>query len=168
MNIDQTKIEQAVTEQAVASLVETLTDHDHEIASTIRNKASELILKRVNQAIDDEILRVVQGGLEEIMFPCTNAYGEAKRPDRTLKEFIAEKVNEVFTEYVDGEGRPTKDSWHTRDPKNRRVIRIVDAAVKSKIQDDITAAANTVKTTINNHIAEFIKIQLNELTAKLK
>lgn len=168
MNIDQNKIEEAVVNQAVAEIVAAFTDPEHEIATAINSKAEALILERVNAAIDSEIKKVIEGGLESIMFPCTNTFGEQKRPDRTLREFIAEKVNEVFTEHVDGEGRPTKDSWYCRDDKNRRIIRLIDAAVKSKIQDDITAAAAQVKATINSHIAEFIKLQLNELTAKLK
>ncbi len=168
MNIDQTKIEEAVIAQSVAAIVDEFTDPYHDISSSIHKQAEKLILERVNKAIDDQIRSVIEHGLEEIVFPCTNGYGEQKRPDRTLREFIAEKVNEVFTEHLDSNGRPTTDSWYTRDPKNRRVIKIIDEAVKAKIQEDIVAAANAVKGTINQQIAEFIKLQLNELTARLK
>lgn len=168
MNIDQAKIEEAVVSQAVAALVENFTDPDNEISSEIHKKAEELILKKVNGTLEKRIKAVVDSGLENLIFPQTNGYGEKKKPDRTLREFIVDRVDEVFNEFLNNDGKPTKEDWYTRDPQNRRVVRIIKEAVGNKIQQDIVAAANEIKGKINQQIADFIKIQLNELTAKLK
>jgi len=167
MNIDTEELQKAVIAQAVASLVDSFGNPEDTIGTEINNRAKEHILKRCNEAMEVEIKRVIDSGLEKIVFPQTNAYGEEKRPDMTLREFIASRVESVFTEYLDSNGNPTKEAWY-RKPENMRVNKVIEEAVKNSIRDEVIAAAKAIQTKIHHYVGEFVKVQLNEAAGRFK
>ena len=167
MEINTDEVKRAVIAQSVAALVEQFGDVSGEIGGAIRSEASEQIIKRVHAAVDTEIKRVVETGLEHLIFPSTNVFGEEKSPAKTMREYVAEIVHNTFTEYLDRDGKPTRDSWYTK-PENQRVQRVIKEAISDKIRDEVMAASTQIHKNINHYLGEFIKLQLNEAAAKLK
>lgn len=166
MDINLIGIEKAIIDRAVEQIAEQFSDPNHEINTSIQEEARKLIIKRVNEAIEKEVSATIDRGLEAIVFPTTNCYGEKKKPDRTLREFIAELVKETFEEKLDSEGRPTKDSWYNK-PENCRVHRVIKQAIENTIREDVTNASRQIHQSINHYLGEFVKQQLNEAANKL-
>jgi len=167
MNIDTKELEQAVVQQTVESLVAVYSDPNHDIAIQLSSKARELITRRLEKAIDEEIKRLVDDGLEKVVFPRTNRYGESHQPPQTFREFVAEEVGKVFTQTLDNNGNPSNDSWYNK-PENQRINRLIRDAIGVKIQEEVMAASRQIQSTIHAHLAEYIKQQLSDVLQKLK
>lgn len=167
MNIDTAELEKAVVAQAVQALVDQYSDPESEIATQIHEQAKAHIIRRVDMVMQGTIHKVIEDGLEKIVFPCTNIYGEEKNPPQTLREFIASMTESVFTEYLDNDGKPTGDNWYKK-PENQRVNKIIKEAVENKIRDEVTVAAQKMQAHITHYLGEFVKVQLQEAAARFK
>lgn len=167
MNIDTSAIEQAVINKAVEALVEQFSDPNHDISQSIHDKVRALIEMRVNEEIDRSIREIVDGGLEKIVFPQTNHYGEAQKSPQSLREFIGATTQAVFTEYLNNEGKPTTDSWYAK-PENQRVNRLIKQAIEEKIGKDVIEAAKSLQSQIHCALGTYVKVSLDEAMAKLR
>lgn len=167
MNIDTEKLQEAVVSQAVAALVDQFGDSEGEIATQIHSQAKKLVEVRINEEIDRQIKKVIDDGLEKIVFPATNGYGEKKQPDRTLREYIGQKTHAVFTEYLDSNGKPTTEDWYKK-PENQRCNRVIGEAIDKAIRKEMEEAVASVHKSINHYLGEYVRTALADAALKLK
>lgn len=167
MNIDTDELQKAVVDQAVANLVESLGDPAGDIGETIRGEAGRIVKEKIKAAVDLEIRNIIDSGLETLLIPNTNAFGDCKGAPRTVREFIAKAVDDSLNSYVDSNGNVTSDQWY-RKPENMRVNQLIKQAIGPIVETEVRAAAEKMKTTINHYLGEFVKVHLAEAVKLLR
>lgn len=163
MKIDQTKIRDAVIKETVEQLV-TQFDAETKIQSEIEERAAEIIEKKV----DEQIKKIFSVGIEKLLFPQTNVYGEPKNTTLTLREFIDARITSYLYEQVNYEGKPKqRDSWHA-DSDSPRLAYLVKQATERQIAEIVKASAEKIKDEIGTILGTVVRTQIDNRLSALK
>lgn len=160
MNIEQSKIEQAVINQAAASIVEHF-ECETEIVKVVEEKIQKLVIQKVNEQLD----AIIQKLIEDISMPTTNFFGEIKKAPITLREFIDGRINDYLRQQVDRDGKVTDSTWSTKEP---RIHWLVTQAMGQQVKVSVENAAVAIKQEISTVISTQVKDSIDEMIGRLK
>jgi hypothetical protein len=161
MNIEESKIESAVIEQAVEQLVYRYTSGEESLRGEISKCATEII----KASLDQQVQAALVQGVEAITFPQANKFGENKGPDRTLREYIDGMIQGFLQEQVDSDGR-TKDSGYGR--SESRIVWLVRKEVEKHVEASVKTAAQAINAQISSTIGAIVKASIDQAVARLK
>jgi hypothetical protein len=164
MNIDQSKIEEAVIKETVETLVDNYchgSDKGEDLRCEIRKQAHELIKKH----IDEQVQAALVAGVNALVFPMTNSYGEKKQPDKTLREYIDSCIQTFLQEQVDSDGK-TRDLGYGSNSECR-IVWLVRQEIKKHVEASVLSAANAIKSQITGVLADIIKKDIGDTIAKM-
>ncbi len=138
MNIDQSKIEDAVIAQAVEQIVQG-TNEDYQFKQSILKRVGEIITEKVQSQVDG----FLRDGLSSLTFKDTNTHGEKKGPDKTLLEFVDDRITKHLSDLVDSNGKKT-DSWGSSD-RQSRLGWIIQLAAEKEIKKHVETLATEMR-----------------------
>lgn len=135
--------------------------------------------RKVKAAIDAAVDAISGDGLEEkvkamvdgVTLQLTNQWGESRGEAVTFREYITDRAEKYLEQDVDFQGRSYDECRRhggsfSKDQK--RVAHLIDKHLRYTIQSALQKALTSVDSAIANGIAETIKMQLEDVTKKLK
>jgi len=160
MELNEKKIKEAVVKEAVSALVEQYSGSE-DLHNEIRHGVTEII----KSAIDTQVKEAIANGINILTFPKTNTFGEKKAPERTLREYIDELIQNFLKEQVDSDGK-VKELSYGRSSETR-VRWLVRQELGKHLDDSIKNAMVAIKQQMGEAISSIVKSQIDQAAAKL-
>lgn len=141
--------------------------------SDLHEQVKDLVFNSVRetvQKISDEVFsKNIQDYIENAVFQETNRFGEPRGDEMTFKEFLSDTANKYLTEQVNYDGRAKHErggvSWSAH---QTRIAHLIHEHLHYDIEKILKDAVKTVNSGVAEGLQETVKIQLTEITNKLK
>lgn len=148
-----------------------------QIVNSVVNKVSDAVMKRTEeraQAIFEERLQTMEDAVsaklnammdEFFSTPkdITNAWGEVKRHNITVKQLLEEACDNFMSQSLDKNGNPVKGTYGVE--YRTRVDYIVSKSIDSNMEYAIKKAVGEVTENLKKKISDEIKQQMGEKLA---
>jgi len=146
--------------------------YDFEGSSKFRDTILNEARKKIDKAVEDLATRVVEPitaeAVENIKLQATNKWGEKKGEEVTFREYLISQAERYLNEPVDYSGKPKGQGDYNFSPKQTRVAHLVHSMLYVQIESTMREALKNANNSIAKGIHETVKIQLKEISDKLK
>lgn len=143
---------------------------DSPFCKEIDKRIKDNIEKRFDQIAQEHILPHITERIQNLIVHQTNEYGEKKGESMTLVEYLVEKAEDFMLEEVDYNGNPKgkRMSWERMDPEKTRLAHQIHQYLHNHIEKAMKEVVGSANKTISEALAETCKIQLTNISNKLK
>ena len=183
LGISPEELGQRIVDQAVETLLRsTGFNPETEEETRYESRFKREIEARIQKAVDEKIAALAAAHLiprvgemiDAANMRKTNAYGEAKGPSMTFKEYIAHRAETYMTEDVDYHGKSKADleargestyNWRNCGP---RLTVLMQMYIRDTLEKHATAAVTDVNKVIAKNIEQAARSAINAAAASLK
>ena len=143
---------------------------DSPFSKEIDKRIKDEIEKKFDQIAETHILPHITERIQNLIVHQTNEYGEKKGESMTLVEYLVEKAEDFMLEEVDYNGNPQgkRKSWERMDPEKTRLAHQIHQYLHNHIEKAMKEVVGSANKTISDALAETCKIQLTNISKKLK
>ncbi len=148
-------------EQMIDRLIETMADRllgedeDYEpeeesygLRKTVMDKLDAKIKERIDEQVtkiaEKHVFGAVGQMLENLVFPQTNKFGEAKKEPLTLREYLAKRAEGYMAEEVDRNGKTKSQDSYSWRPDSSRLMYAVNENLQYVMNIEVEKAAKSV------------------------
>lgn len=172
--------QEALAEKLVDRIAENLLtsiDYDEEggkwcTSSPFAKKLDRLVKDRLDQIVNDmaekHILPKVNTIVEGMTLQETNKWGEKRGQTLTFKEYLVQRAEAWMAEPVSYDGKPKGTDSYSWKAKSTRVAHMIHEHLHYEIERAMKTAMASANTSIAKGLNEAVRIQINQIAAKLK
>jgi hypothetical protein len=122
-----------------------------------------MLTTAIKEHCDNVVSPIIAEGVGSRVIERTNEFGEKKGEAQTFTEYLVTTANNYLHEKVDYEGKTTGYS----DKRQTRLTWLIDKHLHYRIQCAMEKAIAEIEKQIAPAIAETIRLQVDELSAKI-
>lgn len=110
------------------------------IEKPVREAVAEAVKQRALAKVDELIDNVMDGTV-----PTTNAFGETKAPDQTLREFMVKAMTDRLNSHVDSSGRRGDRGYGAKSYLEWHVDKIAGEVLDRQMNSQLSEASRKIK-----------------------
>lgn len=139
-----------------------------ELAQCLDKHIKGHIEASIRELAEKHVLPDIAAHIEAVTLQRTNEWGEAKGKAVTFTEYLVERAEAYLTEKVDWHGKTKSSGDYDWKANQTRVAHMINEHLQFSINTALTAALKTVNQQIAEGLSETVKLQLQDVVAKLK
>ncbi len=161
MQFDQTKIEQAIVDQAVDSIISN-DDIYGRVTKGINARIDAIFAEKVGPQVASAVEAIVADGFDR-EYQKADAFGRASGPSTSIRKELETLIQSYWTERVDRQGKKTDSSYNSLSRAEWMMAQICADDFSKELRQHVVNVSGALKDNFRSVLTQHVNVLLSDV-----